>query len=95
MIDVRDGSIRGTTGRQVTQEETWYIPVGSASVIEAVFPEEGIYVGVDHNMADVVKGGAFAVVATNGATEDDHPPGTWVPSKAWLEENAMMMEDHS
>jgi nitrite reductase (NO-forming) len=94
MIDVRDGSIRGTTGRQATQEETWYIPVGSASVIEAVFPEEGIYVGVDHNMADVVKGGAFAVVATNGATEDDHPPGTWVPSKAWLEENAMMMEDH-
>jgi nitrite reductase (NO-forming) len=90
MIDVRDGSIRGTTNRPVTQEETWYIPVGSASVIEAVFPEEGIYVGVDHNMADVLKGGAFAVVATNGATEDDHPPGTWVPGKAWLEDNGSM-----
>jgi nitrite reductase (NO-forming) len=92
MIDVRDGSVRGTTNRPVTQEETWYIPVGSASVIEAVFPEEGIYVGVDHNMSDVLKGGAFAVVATNDATEDDHPPGTWVPGKAWLEEGGAMAE---
>ena len=95
MIDVRDGSVRGTTGRQATQEETWYVPVGSASVIEAVFPEEGIYVGVDHNMADVVKGGAFAVIATNDATEDDHPPGTWVPGKAWLNENGSMSMEES
>ncbi|WP_415280586.1 multicopper oxidase domain-containing protein [Candidatus Nitrososphaera sp. FF02] len=87
MIDVRDGSVRGWNGKSVTQDETWYIPVGSMSVIEAVFPEEGIYVGVDHNMADVVKGGAFAVVATESAEEGDNPPGTWVPSKAWLDEN--------
>jgi hypothetical protein len=64
-------------------------------VIESVFPEEGIYVGVDHNMADVVKGGAFAVIATNDATEDDHPPGTWVPGKAWLNENGSMSMEES
>jgi hypothetical protein len=28
-------------------------------VIEAVFPEEGVYVGVDYNMSHVLKGGAF------------------------------------
>ena len=64
-------------------------------MIEAVFPEEGIYVGVDHNMADVVKGGAFAVIATEDATEDDHPPGTWVPGKAWLHENGSMSMEES
>ena len=31
-----------------------------SSVIEINIPEEGIYVWCDHNMADVVKGGAFA-----------------------------------
>lgn len=87
MIDVRDGSVRGWNGKSVTQDETWYVPVGSASVVEAVFPEEGAYVGVDHNMADVVKGAAFVVMATEEATEDDHPEGSWVPSKAWLNEN--------
>jgi hypothetical protein len=64
-------------------------------VIESVFPEEGVYVGVDLNMADVVKGGAFAVIATNDATEDDQPPGTWVPSKAWLNENGSMSMEES
>jgi nitrite reductase (NO-forming) len=88
MIDVRDGSVRGWTGKQFTQDETWWVPPGSASVIEAVFPEEGIYVGVDHNMADVVKGAAFAVLATNDATADDQPPEAWVPSKAWLNEHS-------
>jgi nitrite reductase (NO-forming) len=90
MIDVRDGSVRGWTGKSVTQDETWWVPPGSASVIEAVFPEEGAYVGVDHNMADVVKGAAFVVVATEESTEDDHPEGSWVPSKAWLNENGSM-----
>jgi hypothetical protein len=32
-------------------------------------------------MNDVVKGTAFAVVATPEATDDDHPEGTWVPPK--------------
>jgi nitrite reductase (NO-forming) len=90
MIDVRDGSVRGNYGRPETQEETWWIPVGSGSVIESVFPQEGLYVGVDHNMSDVVKGGAFAVLATPDATDNDHPPGTWVPSKAWLEQHGAM-----
>ena len=44
-------------------------------------PEEGVYVGVDHAMADVVKGGAFAVLAANNSTATDHPPGTWVAPK--------------
>jgi nitrite reductase (NO-forming) len=80
-IDVHDGFIRDRYGTQVLNEETWWIPPGSASVIEATFPEEGIYVGVDHNMADVVKGGAFAVLAANNSTATDHPPGTWVAPK--------------
>ncbi|HEX9677516.1 multicopper oxidase domain-containing protein [Nitrososphaera sp.] len=85
MIDVRDGNVRGNfLGRQMIQDETWTIPPGSASVIEATFPVPGLYVGVDHNMNHVLRGAAFAVVATNDATEDDHPPGTWVPSKASL-----------
>lgn len=93
MMDVRDGNVRGNfLGRPILQDETWTIPPGSATVIEAVFPEEGIYVGVDHNLNHVVRGGAFAIVATEGATEDDHPPGTWVPSKAYLKDAAMMME---
>ena len=70
-------------------DETWTIPPGSASVIEAIFPEEGLYVGVDHNMSHVLKGAAFAVLATADATEDDHPPGTWVASM----EDTMAMED--
>jgi nitrite reductase (NO-forming) len=85
MIDVRDGNVKGHfLGRQVMQDETWTIPPGSASVIEAVFPVEGLYVGVDHNMSHVLKGAAFAVLATEDATDDDHPEGTYVLSKADL-----------
>jgi nitrite reductase (NO-forming) len=84
MIDVRDGSINTASSRYGTQmknDETWTIPPGSGSVIEAIFPEEGLYVGVDHAMNDVVKGAAFAVLATPDATEDDHPEGTFVPPR--------------
>jgi nitrite reductase (NO-forming) len=81
MIDVRDGSIMNRYGTQMKNDETWTIPPGSASVIEAVFPEEGIYVGVDHAMNDVIKGGAFAVLAVNNSTATDHPVGTWVPPR--------------
>jgi nitrite reductase (NO-forming) len=77
---IHDGSVKNRYGTQALNEETWWIPVGSGSVIESVFPEEGIYVGVDHNMAHVVKGGAFAVVADNDSTDDDHPEGTMVMS---------------
>ena len=62
-------------------DETWWIPPGSASVIESTFPEAGVYVGVDHAMADVVKGGAFAVMASENSTATDHPEGTCVPAK--------------
>jgi plastocyanin len=62
-------------------DETWWVPPGSGSVIEAVFPDEGIYVGVDHAMNDVLKGGAFAVLATPDSTASDHPAGTMVPPK--------------
>ena len=95
MIDVRDGSIKNRFGTQLKGDETWTIPPGSATVIESVFPEEGVYVGVDHNMSHVLKGGAFAVVASNDSTPDDHPEGTWVASMAdtMMEDDSMMMED--
>jgi nitrite reductase (NO-forming) len=89
MIDVRDGSIANRYGTQVKNDETWTIPPGSATVIESVFPEEGVYVGVDHNMSHVLKGAAFAVLATNDSTADDHPEGTFVPSM----EDTMSMEN--
>ena len=78
---VHDGSIMNRLGTQLMNDETWWIPPGSASVIESTFPTDGIYVGVDHAMNDVLKGGAFAVLATENATDTDHPPGTWVPPK--------------
>jgi nitrite reductase (NO-forming) len=81
MISVHDGSIQNRYGTQVLNDETWNIPPGSGSVIEAVFPSEGIYVGVDHAMNDVLKGGAFAVLATPDSTPDDHPQGTMVPPR--------------
>lgn len=81
MIDVFDGfTPPGTLNRELRFDETWSIPAGSAAVIEAVFPQngnvkgsEGIYVGVDHSMKDVLKGGAFLVNATTTSTPDDHP----------------------
>ena len=78
MISVHDGVGPGGNqlGTQVTNDETWNIPAGSASVIESTFPEKGIYVGVDHSMKDVVKGGAFIVEAKDTSTPLDHPRGT-------------------
>jgi nitrite reductase (NO-forming) len=78
---VHDGFIKNRLGTQVLDDETYWIPAGSTSVIESVFPEEGIYVGVDHEMTDVVKGGALAVLGANNSTATDHPEGTWVPPK--------------
>lgn len=83
MLSVRDGSNTANNGfgTQDINDETWWIPPGSASVIESTFPQEGVYVGVDHAMSDVVKGGAFAVLAVENSTATDHPEGTCVSAK--------------
>jgi nitrite reductase (NO-forming) len=82
ILSVKDGSNTANNdyGAQDNNDETWWIPPGSASVIESTFPEAGLYVGVDHAMADVVKGGAFAVLAVENSTATDHPEGTCVPA---------------
>jgi nitrite reductase (NO-forming) len=79
-ITVRDGSnpAEDDYGTQEIDDETWWIPPGSASVIESTFPEAGTYIGVDHNMNHVVRGAALAVVADGNSTAQDHPPGTAV-----------------
>ena len=79
IISVRDGSILNRYGTQDLNDETWTIPPGSASVIESTFPSPGLYVGVTHAMQNVLKGGAFAVLAVNNSTATDQPTGTWVP----------------
>jgi len=83
MINVRDGANPDKTdyGTQLLNDETWWIPPGSASVIESTFPEAGTYIGVDHNMNHVVRGAALAVVAADNSTARDHPPGTSVAPK--------------
>ena len=83
ILSVKDGSNTANNGygTQDMNDETWWIPPGSASVIESAFPQPGVYVGVDHAMSDVVKGGAFAVLAVENSTATDHPEGTCVPAK--------------
>src|SRR6059036_1099649 len=83
MLSVRDGTntANNALGTQDRNDETWWIPPGSASVIESTFPEAGLYVGVDHSMKDVIKGAAFAVVAMDNSTATDHPTGTCVAPK--------------
>jgi nitrite reductase (NO-forming) len=81
IISVRDGSVVDRYGTQDLNDETWTIPPGSASVIESTFPQPGLYVGVTHAMQNVLKGGAFAILAANNSTATDHPVGTWVPPK--------------
>ena len=84
ILSVRDGANaqNNNFGMQDRNDETWWIPAGSASVIESTFPSEGLYVGVDHAMKDVVKGGAFAVLAAANSTDTDHPSGQWCHRKA-------------
>jgi nitrite reductase (NO-forming) len=83
ILSVRDGGNTANNGfgTQDINDETWWIPPGSGSVIESTFPQEGVYVGVDHAMSDVVKGGAFAVLAVENSTATDHPEGTCVSAK--------------
>ncbi|HEY7695448.1 MAG TPA: nitrite reductase, partial [Nitrososphaeraceae archaeon] len=80
MITVRDGTNQANNdyGTQDINDETWWITPASGSVIESTFPDPGVYVGVDHAMKDVVKGGAFAVLAMENSTATDHPQGTCV-----------------
>jgi nitrite reductase (NO-forming) len=82
MITVRDGTNQANNdyGTQDINDETWWITPASGSVIESTFPDPGLYVGVDHAMKDVVKGGAFAVLAMENSTSTDHPTGTCVPA---------------
>ncbi len=77
------GFVNGT-GSVVTQDQndqTNWIPPGAGITVESKFPQPGVYVGVDHNMNHVLKGGAFAVLAVNNATAGDQPTATWVPAK--------------
>ena len=80
MISVRDGTNQANNalGTQDRNDETWWIPPAAGSVIESTFPDQGVYVGVDHSMKDVVKGGAFAVAAMENSTATEHPEGTCV-----------------
>jgi hypothetical protein len=58
-IDVRDCSIKNRYGTQLKNDETRTITPGSATVIEVVLPEEGVYAGVHYNMSHVLKVGSF------------------------------------
>ena len=75
-MDVRDGSDPEELMTPVANEETWTVPPGSSSTTDTVFPSVGPYVGVTHKLNDVVKGGAFVVVACDidkPANNADHP----------------------
>ena len=54
------------------------IPPGSAQAIEITFPQEGTYVGNDHDIGRFLIGAGFAVLATNSSTSNDYPAGTRV-----------------
>jgi nitrite reductase (NO-forming) len=83
IMNVTEGSADGNYGNTLSNEETYLIGPGQASVIDSVFPEAGLYVGVGHAMNHVLKGGAFAVLAADNSTATDHPIGTWVPPKGY------------
>ncbi|HEU4445074.1 MAG TPA: multicopper oxidase domain-containing protein [Nitrososphaeraceae archaeon] len=54
------------------------IPPGSAESIEVIFPEEGVYVGNDHDIGRLLSGAIFAIIADNNSTSSDHPAGTHI-----------------
>jgi hypothetical protein len=57
------------------------IPPGSAQAIEVTFPQEGTYVGNDHDIGRFLIGAGFVVFATNSSSTDDYPAGTRVQSQ--------------
>lgn len=76
--------------KQDMNDQVNWIPPAGGQVVEAKFPPlnpqsqnhqviQPLYVGVDHNMNHVIKGGAFAVLATSTSRPGDQPKGTWVP----------------
>jgi len=75
-MDVRDGSTPKKLMSPVRNEETWTVPPGSSSTTDTVFPSVGPYIGITHKLNDVVKGGAFAVIACDiddPSNNADHP----------------------
>jgi nitrite reductase (NO-forming) len=68
-------------GIQLKTYETAGIPPGDGVVIETVYPEQGVYVGNDHDIGRFMMGAGFVVIATNNSTNTDFPSGTWVPPK--------------
>ena len=80
-MDVRDGSTPKKLMTPVSHEETWTVPAGSSSTTDTVFPSVGPYIGITHKLNDVVKGGAFAVIACdidNPENNVDHPLSEFV-----------------
>ena len=80
-MDVRDGSTPKKLMSPVKNEETWTIPAGSSSITDTVFPSVGPYIGITHKLNDVVKGGAFAVIACdidNPENNEAHPLAEFV-----------------
>jgi len=75
-MNVRDGSTPQKLMNPVSNEETWSVPAGSSSTTDTVFPSVGPYIGITHKLNDVVKGGAFAVIACdieNPQNNEAHP----------------------
>jgi nitrite reductase (NO-forming) len=54
------------------------IPPGSAKSIETIFPEEGAYVGNDHDIGRLLSGAIFVIIADNSSSSSDHPAGTHI-----------------
>ncbi len=80
-MDVRDGSTPKELMTPVANEETWTVPPGSSSTTDTVFPSVGPYIGITHKLNDVVKGGAFAVIACdvdNPENNEAHPLAEFV-----------------
>ena len=80
-MDVRDGSTPNKLMTPVANEETWTVPPGSSSTTDTIFPSVGPYIGITHKLSDVVKGGAFAVIACdidNPENNEAHPLADFV-----------------
>jgi len=80
-MDIRDGSTPKKLMTVEANEETWTVPPGSSSTTDTVFPSPGPYIGVTHKLNDVVKGGAFAVIACdidNPENNESHPLSEFV-----------------
>ena len=50
------------------------LPPLSTSIVEAVFPNEGVFVEMDADLGHFLKGSGFHVLSTPESNDDDHPP---------------------